>query len=55
MTPYQQGWNDWLDGKGWDDNPWTECSDEGHDWCQGYMDSEKKADEVGTDQMERAK
>jgi len=53
-APYKYGWNDFLDGKGWDDNPWTECSDFGSEWCDGYMDAEELADTVGIDQVERA-
>lgn len=54
-SAYSQGWNDFLDGHGWDDNPWTECSDKGQDWCAGYMGAERKVDEVGADNVERAK
>ncbi len=54
-SAYAQGWNAWLDGKGWDDNPWVEHSDSGDAWCRGHMDAEKMAGEIGTDQMERLK
>lgn len=51
--PYDLGWNDYLDGKGSDDNPWIECSDPGHDWMRGYMDCEKAVDSLGSDNVER--
>ena len=53
-SAYAKGWNAWLDSESQDDNPWTECSDSGHDWMRGYIDAERRADEVGTDQVERA-
>jgi len=43
VDAYSKGWNDWLDGKGWDDNPWTECSESGDYWCRGHMAAEEKA------------
>lgn len=52
---YRAGWNAWLDSKSQDDNPWVECSDAGCAWMRGYTEVEKLADEVGTDQVERAK
>lgn len=52
INAYARGWNDWLSGKGQDQNPWTECSDAGQDWMRGYTDAEKRADEIGTDQVE---
>lgn len=55
MTPYAQGWNAHLDSKSSDDNPWTECSDSGHEWMRGMIDCEKACDELGTDNVERAK
>lgn len=55
MTPHAQGWNAHLDSKSQDDNPWTECSDSGHDWMRGMIDCEKACDEFGVDNVERSK
>lgn len=53
LTPYQLGWNAWLDSKSSDDNPWVECSDSGHEWMRGYIRADAASEEIGTDQMER--
>lgn len=53
LTPYERGWNDWLDSKGQDDNPWTECSNSGYQWMQGRDDAERTAEQIGLSNMER--
>jgi hypothetical protein len=53
LTPYDLGWNAWLDSKSQDDNPWAETSHKGHMWMLGMIHAENKADAHGLDNTER--